>query len=90
MVISWHQEHDDTGEVKSEDIIENYPHICEAFNVVPIATAKMLQALKAEVPKVRLSVTLPKGGIKRQWAYIIPKPKAAKVVSIDRRQVSSC
>ncbi len=88
MVIRWHQEYDDTGEVKSEDLIETYPHICEAANVVPLATAKMLHALKKEAPKVRLSVTLPNGRTKRQYAYRIPKPKTAKVVAIPRRQVA--
>jgi hypothetical protein len=72
--------------VKSEDIAENYPLICEWANVVPIATSKMLKGLKEQAPKVRLSVTLPTGRIKRQYAYVIPKPKAAKVVSIERRE----
>jgi hypothetical protein len=63
-------------------IAKLYPSICEESNVLPIGLNRVLAEMTAAGAR--------KGSKKNdnRRGFWIPKPEAAKVVSIDRRQAS--
>jgi hypothetical protein len=92
LVLKWLQERDITGRVPWTEIAGVYPKICGDASVAPIAIAKMfheVERLNDEI-KMRVDYLKPDGKMGQMTIYRIPKPKAAKVVSIDRRQASWC
>jgi phosphoserine phosphatase len=90
LVLKWLQDHDHFGHVLSANIKCYYPRICEEANVVEISTNKVFKELKKLLgePSRLEEKAEETGQIRRRRAYWVPKPKAAKVVAIDRRQMA--
>jgi hypothetical protein len=89
-VLKWLQDRGITGRVPWTEIAGVYPKICGDADVAPIAIAKMLHQVErlCDEKKMRVDYLKPDGKMGQMTIYRIPKPKAAEVGSIDRRQVS--
>jgi hypothetical protein len=90
MVIEWYQKRGLFRFRLATNITKVYPTICDEKNVVPIGVNVVLAHLEeAGARKLRKRRKAPdKGTLQNRRGYWIPKPKPAKVVSIDRRQAS--
>jgi hypothetical protein len=88
MIVRWLQERRRFGNILSIEISNLYPRICQEANVVEIAMSEVLKELHKITKKSRLQMKLESGRTRQRYAYFVPKPKAAKVVAIDRRQAS--
>jgi hypothetical protein len=89
MVVEWYKKRSLFGFRLAANMVKLYPTICEERNVRPIGVNRVLAHLEeAGAKKVRQRRDAPgkKGKQQNRRGYWIPKPKAAKVVSIDRRQ----
>jgi hypothetical protein len=90
LVRKWLQDHGRFGHVLSANIKCDCPRICEEANVVEIPTNKLFKELKkllGEASRLEQKVE-GTGQVRRRRAYVIPKPKPAKVAAIDRRQTA--
>jgi hypothetical protein len=79
-----------TGPVPSWRVERKYASCAEGYLLQPLAIDLVLAALGEIAEKGRYLKPDPHGVVKRLTCYVIPEKelKAAKVVSIDRRQES--
>jgi hypothetical protein len=84
MVIRYFQEHRLFGFRLATEIANFYPLIAEEANVIEIPVNQVLNELFKVTKKGRRK-KIRDGKIQHRRAYWIPKPRAAKVVAIDRR-----
>jgi hypothetical protein len=91
LLLAYQQKRKRFGWKSSSEIRRVYPFVVAEARVRPIGINRVLHALGGEggiTKKRRRKEYADTGELQNPNEYFIPKPKAAKVTSIDRRQAS--